>query len=513
MILFNYIMKADFTAELYIIKDLRDMKNSIKKKLIEVLDTLNQGVEFGLKSNEPEHLQMLVDCFSSVTNIQQVILKNIDHHKVNNYNDIIVNIKTQLAIAYNSKENKQEYKGDLTVYIQILLDKLKSEPVKYEIVFMPYKSSMWDSMESIWRAAQNDESCECFVMPIPYYDRNPDRTLGQMHYEGNQIPDYVKITKPDEYNIMARTPDIVYIHNPYDEYNYVTSVHPDFYSYKIKPYTNMLVYVPYCIHGAYETIEDALNMVSVPQMKNADIIVAQSDNHKQLLIKSGHNSDNIIVTGTPKIDYALTLCNNYNVVPCEWKDKLTGKKVILLNSSISFLLRIRDWPDFTMDIIKKICSNNAAALIWRPHPLLKATIKSMRPDLMKGYNDIMEYIELCNNAVVDTQNDVTPAIVSSDGLISDYSSIIFQYMATGKPVLCNEKSSKDRDSSIVLFDFYSCYFEKDGVTVDDFLNCVINDQDKMKEQRLISVKKSVSDADGTCGEKTHQLIMNKLLKK
>lgn len=166
-----------------------------------------------------------------------------------------------------------------------------------------------------------------------------------------------------------------------------------------------------------------------------------------------------------------------------------------------------------MDIIKKICSNNAAALIWRPHPLLKATIKLMRPDLMKGYNDIMEYIELCNNAVVDTQNDVTPAIVSSDGLISDYSSIIFQYMATGKPVLCNEKSSKDRNSSIVLFDFYSCYFEKDGVTVDDFLNCVINDQDKMKEQRLISVKKSVSDADGTCGEKTHQLVMNKLLKK
>ena len=55
-----------------------------------------------------------------------------------------------------------------------------------EAVFLPYKASMWDSLESVWRAAWEDPDCDAYVIPIPYYDRNPDRSLGELHYEGDQ---------------------------------------------------------------------------------------------------------------------------------------------------------------------------------------------------------------------------------------------------------------------------------------------------------------------------------------
>ena len=66
--------------------------------------------------------------------------------------------------------------------------------VRLEAVFLPYKASMWDSLESVWKAADEDPCCDAYVVPIPYYDRNPDGSLGDMHYEGELYPYYVPIT-------------------------------------------------------------------------------------------------------------------------------------------------------------------------------------------------------------------------------------------------------------------------------------------------------------------------------
>ncbi|MCM1237294.1 MAG: hypothetical protein NC489_45075 [Ruminococcus flavefaciens] len=49
-----------------------------------------------------------------------------------------------------------------------------------------------------------------------------------------------------------RKPDIIYFHNPYDNWNLVTSVGPRFYSSNLKKYTEKLVYIPYFILGEIE---------------------------------------------------------------------------------------------------------------------------------------------------------------------------------------------------------------------------------------------------------------------
>ena len=55
---------------------------------------------------------------------------------------------------------------------------------KREIIFLPYKAAMWDALESVWMAACKDDTCIVHVIPIPYFDKNPDGSLGNMHYEG-----------------------------------------------------------------------------------------------------------------------------------------------------------------------------------------------------------------------------------------------------------------------------------------------------------------------------------------
>ena len=106
---------------------------------------------------------------------------------------------------------------------------------KKEIVFLPYKSSMWDSLESIWQAAAADkEHCNCYVVPIPYADRNPDGTIHEWHNERDLYPDYVPTYDCDTFDLETLHPDVIFVHNIYDNCNIVTTVDSRFYTDKLK---------------------------------------------------------------------------------------------------------------------------------------------------------------------------------------------------------------------------------------------------------------------------------------
>jgi len=50
----------------------------------------------------------------------------------------------------------------------------------------------------------------CYVIPIPYYDRNSDGSLAEMHYEGDMFPQEVPITHYLTYDISKNKPDVIY---------------------------------------------------------------------------------------------------------------------------------------------------------------------------------------------------------------------------------------------------------------------------------------------------------------
>ena len=66
----------------------------------------------------------------------------------------------------------------------IMAETGKEEHFKKEMVFLPYKASMWDSLESVWKAADEDkEHCIAYVMPIPYADLTSEHTVAEWHCE------------------------------------------------------------------------------------------------------------------------------------------------------------------------------------------------------------------------------------------------------------------------------------------------------------------------------------------
>lgn len=321
--------------------------------------------------------------------------------------------------------------------------------IRTEAVFLPYKASMWDSLESVWKAADADPDCDAYVIPIPYFDKNPDGSFREMHYEGDQYPKYVPITKYDEFDFEMHHPDEIYIHNPYDDLNFVTSVPPFFFSENLKKYTDKLIYIPYFILDEVKPDEDERivgmkHFVTTPAVFNADKVVLQSEDMKQVYIKvlmeatNAHSEtarkywdDKILGIGSPKIDKVLNTRKEDQKIPQEWlkiieKPDGSWKKIIFYNTSVGALLHHNEKMLQKMQSVFEIFKENQdeVALLWRPHPLIRATIESMRPQLWEEYREIRDrYIEE-GWGIYDDTSDVDRAIVLSDAYFGDWSSVV-----------------------------------------------------------------------------------------
>lgn len=309
--------------------------------------------------------------------------------------------------------------------------------VKKEIVFFPYKASMWDSLESVYLAAKEDPECDAYCVPVPYYDRNADGSLGHMHYEGNEYPADIEVTHYEDYNLEQRRPDIIYIHNPYDDWNTVTCVHPRYFSQYLKKYTDNLVYIPYFATAGNMSEGQAY----CPAYINADYIVIQAEKYRHYYDASIPD-EKFLVLGSPKFDSVIRKCKNPPEPPLEWREQIKNRKVYFYNTSIGGMLAN------TEDFLKKMAyvfetfqGREDACLLWRPHPLLESTFDSMRKEYKPIFEMLKQKFISEKLGIYDTTPDIENSIAISDVYIGDSgTSVTALFGVVGKPIfLLNNK--------------------------------------------------------------------------
>ena len=323
---------------------------------------------------------------------------------------------------------------------------------KKELVFLPYQASMWDSLESVWKAANVDkEHCKTYVIPIPYAELTPEHTVAEWHWEGYMFPNYVPIMNWKKINLQEMHPDVIFIHNPYDNCNRVTSIDERYYSKNLKKYTNKLVYIPYAVEEEIqpgdEMAETAIeHRILLPVFFNADLIFAQSEDMRQAWIDIMVRRTNvksriywekrIYGLGSPKIDKVLSSKKEDFDMPDKWKKMIKNKKIILYITSISLMLRDSDKVCDKLRYVFSIFRNrNDVILWWRPHPLMRATFHSMRPQYEEEYCSLEKQFIKEGWGIYDNSSDLHRAICWSDAYYGDYSSVLILYERTGKPIL------------------------------------------------------------------------------
>ena len=444
------------------------MSRALRKQMLtmtNLLDKANRALKINLTAkriNEDGIQQLLIDCQeTAITMGSELEMLYGEGTEIVHVLEEYCESLYQMTQALDNPEKRRAVLQELTGQIK-QTRKLLGEliPDRLEAVFLPYKASMWDSLESVWMAAKEDEDCDVYVVPIPYYDRNPDGTFSKYHYEGDEMPDYVPVTHYENYDIQKRWPDIVFIHNPYDQYNYVTSVDPRFYSTELKKRTDMLVYIPYFIISEtdpddQQAVEGMAHFCTVSGVLNADKVIVQSEDMRKIYINvltkecgeqtRRHWENTILGLGSPKFDKVQGTKRDDLKIPEEWLEiirKPNGewKKIILYNTSVSALLEHQEKMLEKMRSVFHVFMENKEeiALLWRPHPLIEATISSMRPQLWVEYQKIVDEYRADRWGIYDDSPELDRAIALCDGYYGDHSSLVQLCQEVGKPIMIQD---------------------------------------------------------------------------
>ena len=406
------------------------MRESKKKQLIEIINSMKElhMVFINMKEMEKRY-NFLEECQQAAIAIGETVEKEIPDD-----NKIVPQLETYCEEIYLLSQKEVLTEESIQISNRII-DSVRTFlieiPVTYHVVFLPYKASMWDSLESIWRACKDDNRCECFVIPIPYYQFDAKKNTWEYCYEGDRFPSEIPITHYQEYLLQKNQPDIVYIHNPYNQYNRVTSVHPDYYSNNLKKYVGKLVYVPYYVTPGLISPE----LINLPSYEYMDFIIVQSEYTRSKFQDSPYYNK-LLPLGSPKIDRIIKACQKEAVMPSNWQPVFQDKRVVMLNTSLGCFLQ---GGEVYLKKIKYLCKilkgQNKVVLIWRPHPLLESTIKAMCPHLLSKYQGLLSFFRDNQIGILDETPDITSTVALADAYIGEEgSSVISLFQAAGKPI-------------------------------------------------------------------------------
>mgnify|MGYP006906613412 CR=1 FL=1 len=438
------------------------MRKQVKKQLCESMEYLVQtsgtiGELLGRLGRE-QAMDILAQMQDLVIHIGETIEASEEDSR-----GLIQKLENACEVIYQLTGSLDEFKvrihllKELKDLLHTIDDEIqKNIPVKLEILFLPYQVSMWDSLESVWMTAKDRDDIDCYVVPIPFYDVLPDNSLGNIHYEGDRYPDYVPITSYLKYSIEARRPDVIFFHDPYDEYNRVTRIPEQYYSRNLKLCTDMLVYIPYFVS---EEGGPAEYQCYTSGVLFADRVIVQPGSIYEKycrvytnIVKQNGLEDKLIPAeqkflplGSPKFDKVLNMKCELEDLPEAWQKVIckpggSRKKIILYNLSISPLLENREQTLKKLDHVFQFFRERQEELVllWRPHPLIEATISSMRPQLWAEYQILVEEYKSEGWGIYDDSPELNRAIALCDAYYGDGSSLVQLCQEAGKPVMIQD---------------------------------------------------------------------------
>ncbi len=497
-----------------------------KKRVLETVETICEVIEYINNSGKVEMLEDVKNAISSI--LEQIEKEDYDILETINYIKIALsNVGNLLAKEEITFDDLNDLIKQVSVFEQSFLIQVQ---VKLNVVFMPYNITMWDSLESIYLACKDDEDCVARVVPIPYFDISQDPPV--RHYDFDKYDKNIDLIKYDEFNLGAEEPDIIYVHNIYDDGNTLTSVLPEFYTRNLKKYTDMLVYSPYCVPNFLKQYSSNKHSYTFDLYgaNNVDRFVCAGDFVKKEGLKSNIPDEKILNLGTPKFDSLIQHINDDFDCENEWLLQANGRRIVLFSTSINYFLtnlgsdnRITNFCDVLCkfsSILQKF-KDEDIFVIWRPHPLTRNFIKKVHPHFVDWYDSLVNKIngigllphnlKQYDNVVLDENSSYLPAFKASDALVLDYSSIMFPYL------LLNKK----------LISIYSSSFFEQEIDVNEYkdkLGFVRNDEfedinefvnfDKKSEIQIDDklLSNFYKNLDGSAGEKIHYAVKNDVMK-
>ena len=447
-----------------VIRESRDLSRKINLNLEDllVLENAHMGLfKLLLIQDNETAMQLLLkcqECAISLGNKAESAVANCEDliHSLEEYCEMIFQIYEMLG-----QGEILDAEGVFRILQEQLLTVKNEYSKEYEqkqkIVFVVDKASNWRSLESIWKAAKEDRNVIVSVIVVPYYYKKIDGIIIEEHYERELFPEYVETKDYRECDLENYHPDIIFINSPYDEFNYIYSMHSHFYSSKLVNYTEKLIYIPWFTMSEL-TREDERGwqsmqyFVTMPGVVNADKVIVQSEQMKEAYVEyltdwAGEDTrtlweEKISGMGSPLMDKEDNKEEILNVLPEEWKVILrkedgNWKKTLLYSiSATGFVERGLKAAEKLQNVLQLLKENSGEIImVWYPNKEIEAVLKVSHPDLWKAYSEIVEKYRKEGWGIYGEILDAETAVSISDAYYGDACALSQDMVIAEKPVM------------------------------------------------------------------------------
>lgn len=301
---------------------------------------------------------------------------------------------------------------------------------RVRVAFLVQHPQGWTSLESVWRAMATDPRFETTLIALPYLhpyppEGGPEAIFGFL--ARHDLPH----VRWDECELAPGFADVVFVQNPYD----VTRP-PAWRTPQLLKLVPRLAYVPYGLEiGGGET--NAANQFDLPLQRQAWAVFARSPRHRAMFEQHcSVGAAHVHVSGHPRLDGLRELA----VLPRdeEFTAFARGRKIVFWNPQFdirpdgtgysTFLL----WQEFLLD---EFARRQDLAFVIRPHPLFFGTLEARRIWSRAQVEEFLGRVARAGNVLIDRRASYLPVFAAADAMLSDASTFLLEFAATGKPLL------------------------------------------------------------------------------
>lgn len=371
------------------------------------------------------------------------------------------------------------------------------------ICFAVHLFTAFSSIESIFLCAEKHKDINAILLVIPWRQPGMDKSW-------NYDKEFIKYLKNKGYkyqlgynnkkwiHILEFNPDVVFYQTPYDKQR--NPVH-NLLKVKYKPKLMYTPYGPWVMDKSVKTYIDAgINKEFFNECWKAFF---DKLTYEMMEYAAPEYVQKCIITGTPKVDYiwkGTGISDKY----C-WKES-TGKKVIWLprwgveEDRTSFL----DYYKYFLNII----DNEKINFVMRPHPLLWKDLKKSQVMSEEEIKYVFNKFNNKENSFIDNGcYDYREGLLSCDFIIADFTSVIYEYLPTMKPIIYTPKDNTLINRKIMDV----CYIVRDNDEMKAVIENLLQGKDPMKEKRKLLVDELNYFPDEKCnGESILECIINSI---
>lgn len=376
-------------------------------------------------------------------------------------------------------------------------------------LFVVQQGLAWPCLASLYAAYAADPEWKVTVVGVPFRhhtfttDVERESVFEFFRREG------IAHERWDRFTLAPGAADVAFVNLPYDE-----TLPAGWRAADLMRAVPRIVYLPYALVIVGGTENNACQF-NLPLQQRAWLVVAHSERNKAMFTKHCATGDaHVIVTGHPKLDALRGLAS---IDDGELARFAAGRKTIVWNphfdarpdgsefgAGLSTFLR---WQEF---MIAEFARRPDLALVIRPHPLFFAALEKRGLWTSVQRADFEARVAAAGNIVIDRRPSYLPAFARSAALISDASSLLIEYGATGRPLLYLQNPRGPGLNEDGAFVRDHCYTAQRETQIAEFVDMVARSEDPLARGRRAAFPTYVHQPAGSVAEAVKAAVAARL---